>query len=248
MWQWCEQWLASAWFGLSGLTGAPRSLSEPRSTVASWIIQHYIIFPFLQCWRIWGHKIFFSRIPLSNSLLSILYGRFKRFNNPHSSRLTIISRINYLKIKLGVKDDPGVSFNSSSQDLKGKILLKAKKIGGLEESFNGMVEDSLTGEVSDEDEVAEFDEDNLHRESIRRRVKVGQVVWGTVIRLFSLRARQPIFYSLMSEPDIESGSSVSLISRLMMQHWGKSGSGFQCVIGALNKLNRLSQNKGTPFD
>lgn len=38
-----------------------------------------------------------------------------------------------------------------------------------------MVEDSLTGEVSDEDEVAEIDEDNLHRESVRLRVKVGQV-------------------------------------------------------------------------
>ncbi|XP_044043835.1 1-phosphatidylinositol 4,5-bisphosphate phosphodiesterase delta-4 isoform X2 [Siniperca chuatsi] len=36
----------------------------------------------------------------------------------------------------------------SPEDLKGKILLKAKKIGGLEESFNGMVEDSLTGERS----------------------------------------------------------------------------------------------------
>lgn len=62
------------------------------------------------------------------------------------------------------------------QDLKGKILLKAKKIGGLEESFNGMVEDSMTGEVSDEDEAAEIDEDNLHRESVRRRIKVGRVV------------------------------------------------------------------------
>uniref|UniRef100_A0A671V995 Phosphoinositide phospholipase C n=1 Tax=Sparus aurata TaxID=8175 RepID=A0A671V995_SPAAU len=54
----------------------------------------------------------------------------------------------------------------SPEDLKGKILLKAKKIGGLEESFNGMVEDSMTGEVSDEDEAAEIDEDNLHRESV----------------------------------------------------------------------------------
>lgn len=36
-----------------------------------------------------------------------------------------------------------------------------------------MVEDSLTGEVSDEDEVAEIDKDNLHRESVRHRVKVG---------------------------------------------------------------------------
>ncbi|KAM7365220.1 hypothetical protein PAMP_016166 [Pampus punctatissimus] len=59
----------------------------------------------------------------------------------------------------------------SPEDLKGKILLKAKKIGGLEESVNGIVEDTLTGEVSDEDEVAEIDEDNLHRESVRRRIK-----------------------------------------------------------------------------
>lgn len=59
------------------------------------------------------------------------------------------------------------------QELKGKILLKAKKNGGLEETLNGTVEDSLTGEVSDEDEAAEIDEDILHRESIRRRVKVG---------------------------------------------------------------------------
>ncbi|XP_047187053.1 1-phosphatidylinositol 4,5-bisphosphate phosphodiesterase delta-4 isoform X3 [Scophthalmus maximus] len=58
----------------------------------------------------------------------------------------------------------------SPEDLKGKILLKAKKIGGLEESFSG-TEDSLTGEPSDEDEVAEIDGDNLHRESVRHRVK-----------------------------------------------------------------------------
>uniref|UniRef100_M4AWK0 Phosphoinositide phospholipase C n=1 Tax=Xiphophorus maculatus TaxID=8083 RepID=M4AWK0_XIPMA len=57
----------------------------------------------------------------------------------------------------------------SPEELKGKILLKAKKIGGLEETLNGTVEDSLTGEVSDEDEVAEIDEEILHRESIRRR-------------------------------------------------------------------------------
>lgn len=38
-----------------------------------------------------------------------------------------------------------------------------------------MVEDSQTGEVSDEDDVTEIDEDNLHRESVRRRFKVGQV-------------------------------------------------------------------------
>ncbi|TNN36593.1 1-phosphatidylinositol 4,5-bisphosphate phosphodiesterase delta-4 [Liparis tanakae] len=57
------------------------------------------------------------------------------------------------------------------KDLKWKILLKAKKIGGLEESFNGAGEDSQTGEVSDEDEVAEINEDHLHRESVCRRVK-----------------------------------------------------------------------------
>ncbi|XP_056287426.1 1-phosphatidylinositol 4,5-bisphosphate phosphodiesterase delta-4 isoform X2 [Pseudoliparis swirei] len=59
----------------------------------------------------------------------------------------------------------------SPEDLKWKILLKAKKIGGLEESFNGAGEDSQTGEVSDEDEVAEINEDHLHRESVCRRVK-----------------------------------------------------------------------------
>ncbi|XP_068446450.1 1-phosphatidylinositol 4,5-bisphosphate phosphodiesterase delta-4 isoform X1 [Clinocottus analis] len=59
----------------------------------------------------------------------------------------------------------------SPEDLKRKILLKAKKIGGLEESFNGIGEDSQTGEVSDEDDAAEINEDNLHRESVCRRVK-----------------------------------------------------------------------------
>ncbi|XP_017285512.1 1-phosphatidylinositol 4,5-bisphosphate phosphodiesterase delta-4 [Kryptolebias marmoratus] len=59
----------------------------------------------------------------------------------------------------------------SPQDLKGKILLKAKKMGGLEEKFSGTLGDSLTGEVSEEDEAAEIDEDNQHRESIRYRVK-----------------------------------------------------------------------------
>ncbi|XP_055361671.1 1-phosphatidylinositol 4,5-bisphosphate phosphodiesterase delta-4-like isoform X3 [Betta splendens] len=59
----------------------------------------------------------------------------------------------------------------SPEDLKGKILLKAKKIGGLEESFSGMVEDALTGEVSDEEEASEIEKDHLQRESIRHRVK-----------------------------------------------------------------------------
>uniref|UniRef100_A0A8C6LNX1 Phosphoinositide phospholipase C n=1 Tax=Nothobranchius furzeri TaxID=105023 RepID=A0A8C6LNX1_NOTFU len=53
----------------------------------------------------------------------------------------------------------------SPEDLKGKILVKAKKIGGLEENCNGILGDSFTGLVSDEDEAAEIDEENLHRDS-----------------------------------------------------------------------------------
>ncbi|XP_012684724.2 1-phosphatidylinositol 4,5-bisphosphate phosphodiesterase delta-4 [Clupea harengus] len=59
----------------------------------------------------------------------------------------------------------------SPEDLKGRILLKGKKIGGLEGSMSGVAEDSLTGEVSDEDEGADIDEDNHHNDSIRRRTK-----------------------------------------------------------------------------
>ncbi|MED6235107.1 1-phosphatidylinositol 4,5-bisphosphate phosphodiesterase delta-4 [Ataeniobius toweri] len=75
------------------------------------------------------------------------------------------------KLLKGMLDSRAPVGLPTPEELKGKILLKAKKIGGLEESFNGTVEDSLTGEVSEEDEVAEIDEDNLYRESIRRRVK-----------------------------------------------------------------------------
>ncbi|TDG96417.1 hypothetical protein EPR50_G00241560 [Perca flavescens] len=57
----------------------------------------------------------------------------------------------------------------SPEDLKGKILLKAKKLGGLEESFSGTADDSQTGEVTDDDE-AEMDEDNV-RQSVRHRGK-----------------------------------------------------------------------------
>ncbi|XP_023670584.1 1-phosphatidylinositol 4,5-bisphosphate phosphodiesterase delta-4 [Paramormyrops kingsleyae] len=59
----------------------------------------------------------------------------------------------------------------SPEELRGKILLKGKKIGGLEASLNGAVEDSMMGEVSDEDEVADIDEDHPHAESIRRKGK-----------------------------------------------------------------------------
>ncbi|XP_046887363.1 1-phosphatidylinositol 4,5-bisphosphate phosphodiesterase delta-4 isoform X1 [Hypomesus transpacificus] len=59
----------------------------------------------------------------------------------------------------------------SPEELKGKILLKGKKIGGLEGGLNGMAEDSLTGEVSYEDEAADIDEEHLHHDSLRRRTK-----------------------------------------------------------------------------
>ncbi|KAL1021825.1 hypothetical protein UPYG_G00018540 [Umbra pygmaea] len=61
----------------------------------------------------------------------------------------------------------------SPEELKRKILLKGKKIGGVEDSLTGWVEpeDSLTGEVSDEDEAADIDEDSLHSNSMRTRGK-----------------------------------------------------------------------------
>ncbi|KAL1251520.1 hypothetical protein QQF64_019316 [Cirrhinus molitorella] len=59
----------------------------------------------------------------------------------------------------------------SPEDLKGKILLKGKKIGGLEDSMNGVVDDPLMGEVSDEEETAEIDDDHHRNDSIRHRVK-----------------------------------------------------------------------------
>lgn len=47
-------------------------------------------------------------------------------------------------------------FASQFQELKGKILLKAKKIGGLEKC----VDETLTDEVSDEEEMANGDEES----------------------------------------------------------------------------------------
>uniref|UniRef100_A0A8C1J419 Phosphoinositide phospholipase C n=1 Tax=Cyprinus carpio TaxID=7962 RepID=A0A8C1J419_CYPCA len=59
----------------------------------------------------------------------------------------------------------------SPEDLKGKILLKGKKIGGLENCMNGVVDDPLMGEVSDEEDTAEIDDDHHRNDSIRHRVK-----------------------------------------------------------------------------
>lgn len=50
--------------------------------------------------------------------------------------------------------------------------MKGKKIGGLEDCMNGVVDDPLTGEVSDEEENAEIDDDHHRTDSIRHRGKV----------------------------------------------------------------------------
>ncbi|XP_035249746.1 1-phosphatidylinositol 4,5-bisphosphate phosphodiesterase delta-4-like isoform X2 [Anguilla anguilla] len=57
----------------------------------------------------------------------------------------------------------------SPEELKGRILLKGKKIGSLEDSLNGMGEESPMGEVSDEDEAADIDEENMRSDSFHRR-------------------------------------------------------------------------------
>lgn len=59
------------------------------------------------------------------------------------------------------------------QELKGKILLKAKKIGGLE----GRLDETLTDDVSDEEEMANGDAESpsaedLPAESLKQNEKV----------------------------------------------------------------------------
>ncbi|KAJ0062500.1 hypothetical protein NL108_013940, partial [Boleophthalmus pectinirostris] len=83
--------------------------------------------------------------------------------------LTLILGDKLLKSALDGRPPIGLP---SPHELRGKILVKAKKIGGLEESFCGLGEDSLTAEVSDEDDGGELDEDGIHRDSLRRRVMV----------------------------------------------------------------------------
>ncbi|XP_067254669.1 1-phosphatidylinositol 4,5-bisphosphate phosphodiesterase delta-4 isoform X2 [Chanodichthys erythropterus] len=76
-----------------------------------------------------------------------------------------------LTSKIFFKDVVTALSNYAFKDLKGKILLKGKKIGGLEDSMNGVVDDPLTGEVSDEEETAEIDDDHHRNDSIRHRGK-----------------------------------------------------------------------------
>ncbi|XP_033833374.1 1-phosphatidylinositol 4,5-bisphosphate phosphodiesterase delta-4 [Periophthalmus magnuspinnatus] len=84
-----------------------------------------------------------------------------------AQHLTLILGDKLLKTTLDGRPPIGLP---SPHELRGKILVKAKKIGGLEENFCGLGEDSLTAEVSDEDEGGEIDEDSIHRDSLRRRV------------------------------------------------------------------------------
>uniref|UniRef100_A0A8C6LHE2 Phosphoinositide phospholipase C n=1 Tax=Nothobranchius furzeri TaxID=105023 RepID=A0A8C6LHE2_NOTFU len=81
----------------------------------------------------------------------------------------------------------------SPEDLKGKILVKAKKIGGLEENCNGILGDSFTGLVSDEDEAAEIDEENLHRDSRLSKELSDCVVYCKSVHFISFRHSQSHF-------------------------------------------------------
>lgn len=58
----------------------------------------------------------------------------------------------------------------SPQELKGKVLIKGKKIGGIEGNLDG-TQEALTEEVSDEDEAAEMDRGSLAPEEMGHAVK-----------------------------------------------------------------------------
>lgn len=71
----------------------------------------------------------------------------------------------------------------SWQELKGKILLKAKKIGGLE----GCLDETLTDEVSDEEEVANGDAEGAEdppAECLNHNAKVDELHTLWFCRLF----------------------------------------------------------------
>ncbi|XP_048455238.1 1-phosphatidylinositol 4,5-bisphosphate phosphodiesterase delta-4 [Rhincodon typus] len=52
----------------------------------------------------------------------------------------------------------------SPEELKWKVLVKGKRIGKLADCLNGQGEDHDTGEVTDEDEAAEMDDENIRNE------------------------------------------------------------------------------------
>ncbi|XP_043931175.1 1-phosphatidylinositol 4,5-bisphosphate phosphodiesterase delta-4 isoform X2 [Protopterus annectens] len=56
----------------------------------------------------------------------------------------------------------------SPEELKGKILLKAKKAGGLVDYQDGNTEEQYTGEVTDEEEGADLEEDGYRTDSKKK--------------------------------------------------------------------------------
>ncbi|XP_078408839.1 1-phosphatidylinositol 4,5-bisphosphate phosphodiesterase delta-4-like isoform X2 [Cetorhinus maximus] len=56
----------------------------------------------------------------------------------------------------------------SPEELKWKVLVKGKRIDKLEDCLNGQGEDHYTGEVTDEDEAAEIDDENIKNEVKRK--------------------------------------------------------------------------------
>ncbi|XP_075037141.1 1-phosphatidylinositol 4,5-bisphosphate phosphodiesterase delta-4 isoform X1 [Mixophyes fleayi] len=59
----------------------------------------------------------------------------------------------------------------SPEDLRGKILLKGKKIGRLEDCLDERPEDSYLGEISEEDDNGEMDEENIRNEDKKNSKK-----------------------------------------------------------------------------
>ncbi|XP_030065352.1 1-phosphatidylinositol 4,5-bisphosphate phosphodiesterase delta-4 isoform X2 [Microcaecilia unicolor] len=62
----------------------------------------------------------------------------------------------------------------SPEELKGKILLKGKKIDDLEDCLNGRQDDSYTGEVSEDEDGTEFEEETFRNEEKRKGKKSKQ--------------------------------------------------------------------------
>uniref|UniRef100_A0A4W3HJI4 Phosphoinositide phospholipase C n=1 Tax=Callorhinchus milii TaxID=7868 RepID=A0A4W3HJI4_CALMI len=61
----------------------------------------------------------------------------------------------------------------SPEELRGKILVKGKRIGPLLDALSGPEEDPCSGEVTDEDEAAEAEDENIRNE-VKRKEKVSK--------------------------------------------------------------------------
>nr|XP_033800027.1 1-phosphatidylinositol 4,5-bisphosphate phosphodiesterase delta-4 [Geotrypetes seraphini] len=62
----------------------------------------------------------------------------------------------------------------SPEELKGKILLKGKKIDDLEDCLNGQLDDAYTGEDSEDEDGTEFEEETFRNEEKRKEKKSKQ--------------------------------------------------------------------------